>query len=260
MLGTGFRELPRLKEPFPSGRRYWTCPKTGLIVPKWYHENLDYREKILRKAENDSVMQKDLMAACKLSFLYWVNTFCWTRHEFETDPETGQQTPAKQAHWAFITWEVQDELGDWLEERFYQGEDGLIDKSREMGASWQCVAFFHWLWLFRPNTEIRELSRIEDLVDAPIPDSLFSKHDYINIWLPDWMRPPKVLIRGKDNRTKLRIYNELNNNNIAGAATQKYALRAGRCAIILLDEFAAVENGTEIRTSTTAVAPSLPNC
>jgi hypothetical protein len=255
MIGTGFREAPRLREPFPSNRRYWTCPKTGLKVPKWYHENLEYREKLLRKAENDSVLQKDLLAACKESFLYFTNTFCWTKHEFETDPNTGQQVPAKQTHWPFITWEVQDGLGGWLEERFYQGEDGLIDKSREMGASWECVDFLHWLWLFRPNTEIREMSRVEELVDSPIAKSLFYKHDYINIWLPDWMRPPEVLKRGKKNRTKLRIYNELNKNTIAGESTTEHAMRADRCAILLLDEFAAAENATAIRTSTADVAP-----
>ena len=255
MIGTGFSSCPQLKTPFPSEREFWKCPKTGLIVPKQYQKNLEYRENILRKAENDPVLQKDLLAASKESFLYWVNTFCWTKHEFETDPDTGKQIPATQTHWPFITWEVQDGLGDWLEERFYQGEDGLIDKSREMGASWECVDFFHWLWLFRPNTEIREMSRVEELVDSPIAKSLFYKHDYINIWLPGWMRPPEILKRGKKNRTKLRIYNENNNSTIAGESTTEHAMRADRAAILLLDEFAAVDNGTEIRTSTADVAP-----
>jgi hypothetical protein len=255
MIGKGFSECPKLSEPFPSNRRYWKCPKTGLVVPKWHGEHLEWREKLLRKAENDPVLQKDLLAACKESLLFWINGFVWTKHEFETDPVTGKQTPAKQTHWPFNTWDIQDLAFNWLEDRFNLGEDGLIHKSREMGASWKCVAFIHWLWLFRPDTEAREMSRVEQLVDSPIAKSLFYKHDYINLWTSDWMRPPGVLQRGKDNRTKLRIYNELNQSTIAGEATGQHAMRADRCAILLLDEFAAVDNGQEIRTSTTAVTP-----
>ena len=255
MIGKGFNICPQLSTPFPSGRKFWKCPRTGLIVPKREQEHIEWREKLLRKAENDPVLQKDLLAACKKSLLFWVNGFVWTKHEFETDSITGKQTPATQTHWPFNTWEIQDKAFDWLEERFYLGEDGLIHKSREMGASWKCVAFFHWLWLFRPDTELREMSRVEQLVDSPIAKSLFYKHDYINLWVPDWMRPPGVLQRGKDNRTKLRIYNELNGSTIAGEATGQHAMRADRAAAILLDEFAAVDNGQEIRTSTTAVTP-----
>jgi len=255
MIGKGFSALPQLPTPFPSNRRYWKCPKTSLIVPKWHEEHLEWREDLLRKAEHDAILQKDLLAACKESLLYFVNTFVWTKHEFETDPNTGKQIPAVQTHWPFNTWDIQDEGFEWLNERFQQGEDGLVHKSREMGASWMCLTYNHWLWLFRPDTEIREMSRVEALVDSPVSKSLFYKHDYINSWLPSWMRPPGVLTRGKDNRTKLRIHNELNQSTIAGEATGEHAMRADRCSILLLDEFAAVDNGSEIRTSTADVTP-----
>lgn len=256
MIGDGSREHPQLPEPFPTNRRFWKDPKTGLIVPKRHDDHMAWRGKMLRQAHNDPVLQKDLLAACKESLLFWVNGFVWTKHEFETDPDTGKQTPAIEAHWPFNTWVIQDEAFSWADERFNAGEDGLFDKSREMGASWLCLTYLHWLWLFRDvPTEIREMSRVENLVDSSSSDSLFAKHDYINEWLPFWMRPPGVMQRGKQNRTNLRLHNELNRNSILGAATSKFALRAGRCAILLLDEFAAVENGEQIRTSTTSVAP-----
>lgn len=215
-----------------------------------------WRGKMLKMAENDPVMQKDLLAACKKSLLFWVNGFVWTRHEFETDPDTGKQTPAIEAHWPFNTWEIQDEAFTWVEERFNLGEDGLFDKSRDMGASWLGLTFLHWLWLFRDTpTQIREMSRSEILVDSPLPKSLFSKHDYITYWLPRWMRPPGVLERGKANRTSLRIHNEITGSDIGGESTTKHAMRQDRCAILFMDEFAAVDNGEEIRTSTTSVSP-----
>ena len=255
MLGTGFVEAPKLPTPFPSGRRYWTCPKTGLVVPKWKEENIAWREKLLQEAEHDYVMQQDLLAACAASKLFWVNTFVWTYHQFETDAGTGKQILSKRPHQPMITWDIQDELFNWLDERFEEAEDGLIDKTRDMGASWCCLEFNHHLWLFRPKTEIREMSRVEDLVDGPLAGSLFWKHDYINAYLPEWMRPPKVLERGRSNRTKLRIHNELNGSTIGGGTTQKYAFRADRAAIMLLDEFAMVEDGSAVRTSTSSVAP-----
>lgn len=255
MIGEGFNIKPTLSSPFPSGRKIWRCPKTGLIVPMEVEKNLKYREIILRKAENDTAMQADLLAASKESLLWWVNTFCWTKWEWEFDPTLNQIVLAKQAHHPFVTFERQDEFFTWLQTRFETGKDGLVDKSRRMGASWACVIYLHWLWLFRPNTEIREISRSEWYVDAPISDSLFYKHDYINTWLPEWMRPPGVMMRGRANRTSMRIFNELNGSTIAGESTTKHALSAGRCAVILLDEFAKVDNGDAIRTATADVAP-----
>lgn len=255
MIGEGFAVKPKLAEPFPSGRKTWKCSKTGLIVPMEVEKNLEYREKILRKAENDTAMQADLLAACAESLLYWINVFCWTKWEWEFDPALNKVVLAKQAHHPFITFERQDEFFYWLEKKFENGEDGLVDKSRRMGASWGCVDFLHHKWLFRPNTEIREMSRSEVYVDSPISKSLFFKHDYVNFWLPEWMRPPGVLAKGRNNRTAMRLHNELNGSTIAGESTTKHALSADRCAILLLDEFAKVENGDEIRTATADVAP-----
>lgn len=255
MIGTGFSEKPKLPEPFPSNRRYWECPKTGLIVPKRKEENLAWREKLQRQAENDPVLQQDLISASAKSVIFWLNAFAWTYHQFDYDPITGKETPTDETDWPFISWEVQDEALGALSDAFENGHDILFDKSRKMGASWLCLSFIHHLWLFRPNTEAREMSRVENLVDSSLSDSLFWKHDYLNSLLPDWMCPPGVLERGKNNRTALRIHNELNGSTIAGTATTKHAMRAGRCQILLLDEFAAVDNGSEIRTATTAVTP-----
>ena len=255
MLTSGFLEKPSLSTPFPDNRQWWICPKTGLKIPKRENENITWREKLLKQAEKDIVLQQDLLAACKESILVWINLFAWTYHQFDEDPETGKELPSKQPHRPMLTWSIQDELINWMTERFEQGEDGLIDKSRKMGASWCCLEFCHHLWLFRPGTEIREMSRVEDLVDSAVASSLFWKHDYLNSRLPIWMCPPRVLVRGQDNRTKNRIYNELNGSTIAGSSTQKHSMRADRAAIILLDEFSSVEEGQAIRTSTASVAP-----
>jgi hypothetical protein len=217
-------------------------------------ENAAYRERLLHKAAHDSVMQKDLLAACKESVLFFVNSFCWTLWEFEVDQTTHRYVPSPSALHPFITFERQEEWFNWAEERFRLGEDGLTHKSREMGASWLHAQFNHHVWLFRPNTQIREMSRTEDMVDSPISKSLFYKHDLLNTYLPEWMCPPGVLVRGRQNRTSLRIHNELNGSTIAGESTNRAALSGDRCALLLLDEFAKVENGEAIKRATAPAA------
>jgi hypothetical protein len=228
--------------------------KTGIWIPKRAGANKIWREKLLRQAENDIGLQKDLMAACKESYLFWFNAFAWTYHQFEIDPVEHKKRPADVTDWPMMTWPVQDRAIDFMDDCFRNGEDGLLHKSRAMGASWICLGYLHWLWLFRSSqTEIREMSRQEGLVDGNA-DSLFWKHDYINKWLPDWMRPAGVLVVGRDNRTRLRIYNESNGNTIGGEATTSVSLSGGRAAILFLDEFAKVANGDKIRSSTRPVA------
>lgn len=232
----------------------WKDSKTGLIIPKRLFENLKYREELLKQAEDDLVLQKDLLAASKESFLYWLNTFCFTYHQEDVDPITHRTMPAEIANHPFISWPIQDLAAAEMEKCFDNGEDLLITKSRNMGASWLCLAFLHWLWLFRSDTEIRMMSRKEQLVDGD-SDSLFWKSDYINVHLAEWMRPPGVLTRGRDNRTKLHIFNEITKSMIAGEATTAVSLSGGRAAILFLDEFAKVENGQQIRSATRDVAP-----
>jgi len=255
VIGKGLTQHPKLAEPFPSSRRFWTCPKTGLKVPKRKDENLQWRERTLRAADKDPILRADLLAASRDSSLFWLNLFAWTYWQFETDPETGKQRPAQQTHQPFIPWECQDEAWEAFEYAFENGEDILVAKSRDMGASWLCALFCHHKWLFRPDCQIREMSRKEFYVDGPTSDSLFWKHDYLNTWLPSWMRPPGVTERGTKNRTKLRIHNELNGATIAGETTAKHAMSGGRCQLLLLDEFAKVDNGEEIRTATADVTP-----
>jgi len=246
---------PKLATPFPNEPNIWTCPKTGLKVPMGEAANMEYRIKLLRRAESDPVLQRDLLAASRESCLFWISTFAFTLWEIQVDPDNtgGGYIPAKQALHPFLPFQRQREWLSWALDCFYNGHDGLTDKSREMGASWLHILLFHWIWLNRPGTQLREMSRVEDMVDSPIAKSLFYKHDLINTYLPHWMCPPGVLRRGRDNRTSMRLHNELNGSTIAGESTNRAALSGDRCAILLLDEFSKVENGESIKRATAPV-------
>lgn len=250
-----FINRPNFDCPLEYESRIWVDPITKIEIPKRIDENLEWRKKILTRANEDIGFRQEIMAACKQSVLLWINLMAYTYHQKEVDSVTHEEKPSEVSDWPFITWPIQDNLILWLDDHFRRGKDGLIDKTRDMGGSWCCLAYLHWLWLFRPQTEIREMSRKETLVDGQDSDSLMWKHDYINRFLPEWMRPPGVMAKGRDNRTKLHIVNEIIGTTLAGEATSSTSLSGGRAAIILLDEFAKVENGTQIRSSTRDVSP-----
>ncbi|HDY86801.1 MAG TPA: hypothetical protein ENH82_01655 [bacterium] len=252
---TAIEELkPSLSEPFPNVPQHWKCSKTGILIPKFPDENIRWREKMLTNAEHDPILQMDLLAASKESQLLWINLFAWTYHQFDVDPETGKKTEAKNPHMPFITWEIQDELCDAFEQHLKDGKSILIDKCRDMGASWICVNFMHWLWLFRSDSQLLEMSRTESYVDQTgNMKALFQKHDYINGWLPEWMLPSGVLF-GQKNRTKMHMGNITNGSVIDGESTTEHAGSGDRRLVVLLDEFAKVEKGSLMRSATTDVA------
>ena len=246
---------PTLHTPFPDIPEIWKDPVTNLKVPKRIQSNLEWRVKLLKRAEKDNKLQQDLMTACALSPLFWFNAFAFTFNAKIINPKTGQEINNLHPHEPFLTWEIQDKLITRIFRLIKEGGDIIIDKSRQMGASWSLLGILHNTWLFRPDSKILELSRIENYVDEPGNDkALFWKHDYINAWLPEWMRPSNCL-PGKKNRVSMRITNILNNSGIFGEATTRNAARGSTRTIILLDEFSAVENGAAMRKATDDVAP-----
>ena len=238
---------PPPEEAFPKERDFWTCPRTGLMVPKRIGANLEWRAKLLADAADDEGYQKDLYTACAISPLFWINAFCWTYRQKITDPATGRDRPVtgNEAHVPFVTWDIQDEAINSLERcmdiqgEYDGGQDALIDKSRDMGATWIIVAMFHHPWLFVDNVNLLWVSATASDVDmhpTTNPDTIFYKHDYINFWLPDWMRPPV-------HRRNMHIDNKLRGNSLDGEATTANVGRGGRRTAIGFDEFAAVEDG-----------------
>lgn len=252
-MGTLNVVKPDLRTPFPGTRAIWTDPITGLRVPKSGMANLKWRTAMLEDAEQDESYQQDLLAASSMSLLFWINTFCWTYHQFDVGAD-GIRMKARFPDVPFITWDVQDDMlmqfVNNLDGENVRDRDILVNKSRDMGASWCCTAFMHWLWLFRDEAQLLELSRTEPYVDqAGNMKALFQKHDYMNKWLPTWMLPPDCL-PGQKYRTKMHMKNTVNGSCIDGESTTKHAASGDRRLVILLDEFAKVEHGREMRSAT----------
>jgi hypothetical protein len=236
-------KLPPLPQQHGS---LWTCPRTGLVVPKTPLENLLWRNQLREAAEMDESLQDQLYTACQESCLFWINAFAMTYRQKMTGAD-GRERPVHgdDCHVPFITWLCQDAAVEDILLSISDGRDLAIRKSRDMGASWLCSTVFHWYWQFQPNKSFKEVSRKEDLVDKRGDmDSLFEKHRYLLRWQPDWLRPKAV----RDNYMLLE--NRENGSVIRGESTNAHVGQGGRNTAILLDEFGRVDNGDEILLST----------
>ena len=227
----------------------WTCPITGFQIPKRTEANQRWRLEILEAAEKSKELQAYLVEMCKQSILVWLNGFCYTFRTrcFDANGEKVDLEPHEQ-HTQFLTWPVQDQAILDLANCITDKNDVLIDKSRDMGASWICLSTIHWFWQFRPSFMAIETSEKEDtVIDKYTEKGLFFRHKYLLDYQPTWMRPEYKFVNKK-------IVNKTNGSAISGEATTPNISMGGRPHVVLLDEFKAVDCGEQVLAATADAA------
>jgi len=247
-----------LPEPFPSlplsyPDNVWVCPITGVRVEKSFQRNVLQRQHILQTLVKPQL--RDLFVhQCSRSFLLWLNLCGWTFRQHEILPD-GTRRPVKEAHVPFITWPVQDDAATQLIHCIREGKDALLDKSRDMGASWLCISILTWMLMFDRDFTAKVLSRKEEEVDTTEimhgvrgkPDTLFWKIRYLISRQPPWMRPR--LTEGY-----MRVMHPSMGSSIVGESTNKHAARGGRMKVVLLDECSVYADLAAIDASTESAA------
>lgn len=124
---------------------------------------------------------------------------------------------------------------------------GLIEKARDMGATWVCCAFSVWLWLFWPGVAVGWGSRKEQLVDKlGDPDSIFEKMRMLINGLPREFLP--VGFSPKDHATYMKFINPETGATITGEAGDNIG-RGGRKRIYFKDESAHYERPEKIEAA-----------
>lgn len=162
----------------------------------------------------------------------------------------------------FILFPKQVEAVNWLLARWLGREDGLVEKSRDMGVSWICVAFAVWMWAFKPGSIVGFGSRKEDYVDhLGDPSSLFWKIRAFIRLLPPRMRPAGY--DEKKHAPFMRIVHPHNGAAIVGEAGTNIG-RGARTSIYFKDESAFYEQPEQIdaalsQTSNCKIDVSTPN-
>lgn len=147
----------------------------------------------------------------------------------------------------FILFKRQEEYITWVLERWRNREDGIVEKSRDMGVSWLCVALAAWMLIFIPGSVTGFGSRKEEYVDKiGDPKSLFWKlREFINL-LPKEFQPPNW--DESRNAPHMRCMNPPNDAFIVGEAGDNIG-RGNRTSIYYVDESAHLERPELVEAS-----------
>tara|TARA_R100001086_G_C11848217_1_gene261046 strand:- start:31821 stop:33476 length:1656 start_codon:yes stop_codon:yes gene_type:complete len=201
----------------------------------WLNEP-EQRETLLKRAQYNQVAGKDKAAQmllwnlCKRDdapaegCIFFIETFCWTY-----DPRS------KDKNLPVVLYDFQKDAIRYLVEHIDHGKDFLIEKSRDMGATWLVVYVFIWYWLFREGTNLLMGSYKEKLVDdGANQDAIFGKIEYALRNMPKWILPRRFNL--SKHRTKLKLLNPENNNIISGDTMNSEFGRGARKTAIFYDE------------------------
>lgn len=226
-----------------------------MLSPGKYHEgvprdpalNMRFRRATILRALEDKPFRQGLLEACRLDILFYINTFCWS-----FNPKKKGLAAAR----PFITWDFQerallatpeDSDSPGLLWCYENDKNAVIEKSRDMGATWLLLIMQDWLALFHPYFQSLNISRNEDAVDDKTQDSLFWKLRWMHRHLPDWMT-------GQIEDTKLYLGYPRTSSAVTGQASTGRAGVSGRAGFIFVDEVAHIREATEIRQRTANVA------
>lgn len=201
------------------------------------------RLELLHRCNQSERLRRIELEVCRRDRLHWLDCWVWT-----TDPRLSSK--GLLAHIPFDLFEAQRELVLFLQARLDAQEDGVIEKSRDMGASWILAALAVHAWLFQPGFKTTYTSYAEDKVDRiGNPDSWFEKVRQLLRLLPPWMLPVGYSPRLHDNF--MRLVNPVNGNVISGETGDNMG-RAGRSSWVLMDECAFMDHPDAIDAATAA--------
>jgi phage terminase large subunit len=124
---------------------------------------------------------------------------------------------------------------------------GLIEKSRDMGATWVAGAVSVWFWRFRKGASIGWGSRKADLVDRiGEMDSIFEKIRFLIRSMPTFLLPPGFDLDA--DMSYMKIINSSNMSSISGESGDDIG-RGGRKLFYFKDESAHYVHPESIEAS-----------
>lgn len=204
----------------PYGEHNW--PANIASVYAW-------REKQLAKFEMDPKLAESAKA------YYAENIHEFINHWVDTyDPRNlAQGRPARIPLVMFLR---QEELIEFIIALIQAEADGLIEKARDMGATWVCVGISAAMWLLWDGAAIGWGSRKQELVDRlGDPSSIFEKIRMVINGLPHWFLPEGF--NRKEDMHYMKIVNPENGSSIIGEIGDEIG-RGGRTLIYFKDESA----------------------
>jgi len=243
---------PQLGSPLTYTRGVWVSEHGG-PVPKTLEENAKHRARwyTAPRREDGSLdedMAQRIVLKCSEDFLFWVNTFCWINRVVEATAK-GNVSGDGMLAIPMITWPVQDAAYRRIVQAQRDGRAICIEKARDMGASWLCIAFIAWQCVFSKGANWLVISRKEEEVWLPGDQkALFSKIEFIIDHMPEWMRPE---IEKRERHFRFPHTGSV----ISGESTNSYAGVGDRRTGLFVDEAAAIDILRKIVANTSDTVP-----
>jgi len=177
---------------------------------------------------------------CAADIFYWFDNYLWTYNPRLVGSSGG-------AYVRFSLWPKQREMVSWLRDRFAASEEGLIEKSRDTGASYVCLAVALWCWCYVPGFKATFGSNLEKNVDTiGNLDSLFEKLRMMMRRLPEELLPVGFDFDRHSNSKK--IQNPESGATITGEGGDNMG-RGGRSTVYFLDEAAHIERAEKVEAA-----------
>ena len=199
--------------------------------PPNYLDEFTRRIEILNTVKDDLQMQANLRIHYKHNPVDFINDWCVTYDPRKKSPEPKIMP--------FKLFPRQEEFVHFLVECIEDGESGLVEKARDMGASWVCCAVSVWMWLFHDGTAIGWGSRKEEYVDKRgDPKAIFPKIRQTLEFLPEWLLPEGY--SEQQHATHMKIVHPNNGASVTGEAGDNIG-RGGRTTVYIKDESAHYE-------------------
>lgn len=214
------------------------APRT-LTVDEWraqggpdYDQVLQWRSVQLARFEDDP----DLIRQAKIYYrtrpVEFINHWCDTYDPRNAGTEKLTKLP-------LILFERQAELIEFLMACLEGEAPALIEKARDMGATWVCIALTVWLWLFWPGVAIGWGSNKQEKVDKiGVPGSIFEKIRMLIWGLPKVFLPEGLT--GDRHLFYMRCINPVNGATITGEIGTEIG-RGDRTRIYFVDEAAHLD-------------------
>jgi hypothetical protein len=219
--------------------------KWHLKVPREYEANLKFRRRLLDLCRHDKKAQQAVIYACKNDILFFINCFI-----LQYNPLVIGETSVG----PFITYGFQEKallmeppVGKGILWAYENRRTAVVEKSREMGASWLFLMFQVWLCLFYPHVQSLNISRSEEAVDSASRDSLFEKIRFMIEHLPDWLK-------GEVSSRKKHFKFRRSGSEITGVASTGKSGAGGRGSVVFIDEFSLIEEDVEVRRNTASIS------
>ena len=214
--------------------------------PPDYTQVYKWRQMQLQMLQNSEMMRKGAIEYYrnnKIDFVnHWIDTF---------DPRNAKQS-GKLVQMPFIFFGRQAEFFEFLDGCQRDNENGLVEKARDMGATWACCAYSVAEFLFSPGASIGWGSRKSQLVDTlGDMDSIFEKMRMIIKGLPPIFYPPDFDPYRKECMSYMKIISESTGSSITGEAGDNIG-RGGRKSIYFKDESAHYERPEMIEAALSA--------